>query len=98
MGSQASLLNALFSERQRALYRFALLRDLPPVPDEAWRIYLQRKFEPGGLELTQEGADMLLTRTGGHPCGLMQVANRAHVLLQQGNMRRITSDVALLAY
>lgn len=38
LGSQASLLNALFAERQRALYRFALLRDLPPVPDEAWRM------------------------------------------------------------
>ena len=56
LGSQASLLNALFAERQRALYRFALLRDLPPVPDEAWRMYLHRKFEGEGVELTQEGA------------------------------------------
>ncbi len=98
LGSQASLLNALFAERQRALYRFALLRDLPPVPDEAWRVYLHRKFEGAGLELTQQGADTLLARTGGHPYGLMQVANRAYVLLQQGDRRRITADVAVLAY
>ena len=98
LGSQASLLHALFSERQRALYRFARLRDLPPVPDEAWRMYLHRKFEGAGLELTPDGADTLLARTGGHPYGLMQVANRAYLLLQQQDMRRITADVALLAY
>ncbi len=97
LGSQASLLNALFAERQRALYRFALLRDLPPVPDEAWRMYLHRKFEGAGVELTQAGADTLLARTGGHPYGLMQVANRAYVLLQHGARRKITADVAVLA-
>ena len=98
LGSQASLLSALFSERQRALYRFALLRDLPPVPDSAWRFYLQRKFDAAGLDLTPEGADTLLARTGGHPYGLMQVANRAYILVQQGDTRQITADVALLAY
>ena len=37
LGSQSSVVSALFADRRQALYRFALLLDLPPVPAAAWR-------------------------------------------------------------
>lgn len=78
LGSKPAIMRSIFADRRQAFDRFALLLDLPPIPDEAWREYLRRKFASLGMEVKERALDILLERTGGHPYSVMAVASAAY--------------------
>ncbi len=98
LGSQADLLRTLFTDRRQALYRFALLMDLPPVAAADWLKYLQRKFLAVGLNISAQACADLIRRTGGHPYGVMQVANRTYLAAEAADVRDVTADLVAAAY
>jgi hypothetical protein len=98
LGSQASLLYALFADRRQALYRFALLLDLPPIPAAAWSAYLARKFHDVGMRTSDVAVAELLRQTGGHPYGLMQVANRTYLAAMSSGRGEVTAELVASAY
>lgn len=97
-GSQASVLRALFTDRRRALYRFALLMDLPGIPPDAWMAYLTRKFANANLGISELALGWMLDRTGGHPYSLMQVANRTYLAALAANQPDVTAELVAAAY
>lgn len=96
LGSQPSLLRALFAQQHSAFYRFALPLPMPPVPDAAWREYLVRKLGQYGVTITGAAASLLLERTGGHPWCTMEVVSEAWVL--RGGAPEIDAEHVALGY
>lgn len=82
LGSAMSLMGEIFGQSRRPFYRFATPLDLPPVPDDAWRRYLEVRYRARGLSITPEAVDRLLAHTGGHPYDTMQVAFEAFLLVR----------------
>lgn len=93
LGSRPTMLKTLFSNRRQAFYRFAVQNDLPPVPDAAWRKYLVAKFSSVGMEITPAALDLILNETGGHPYGVMQVANAAYVRATISGQKLINAEL-----
>lgn len=83
LGSQAGTMAQLFGSSAEAFYRFATMLDLPPVPDEAWRTYIHRKFSGRGIPIDDGAIDAILGVTGGHPYDTMQVAYEAYLLARR---------------
>jgi AAA+ ATPase superfamily predicted ATPase len=98
LGSQTTLMRALFADRRQAFYRFATWMDLPPIPEEAWRAYIERRLAEHGLRMTDAAFRLLLDRTEGHPYCVMLVAYNAHVQAELAGLREISADVADAAY
>lgn len=98
LGSQTTLMRTIFADRRQAFYRFATMIDLPPIPEEAWREYVARRFEENGMQLTEPAFRMLVSRTGGHPYCMMAVAYNAHVHARLHGVTVISADVVDFAY
>ena len=79
LGSQESTLKTLFSDRRQAFYRFASIKALPPVPGEAWLEYLRGKYESVGIKTSTVALEIMIRETGGHPFGMMQLANAVYL-------------------
>lgn len=93
LGSQTSLLETLFADRRAAFYRFAKQYQLPPIPPDAWADYLTEKFASVGLSITSTAVAAILDETGGHPYGVMQVANAAYVRARLSEAREISAEL-----
>ncbi len=51
LGSQAGLMHTIFSDQRQAFYRFAVMLNLPEIPEATWRSYLTEKF--AGLHIPE---------------------------------------------
>ena len=73
-GSQATLMDTLFTHRREPFYRFATPVQLPPIQPDDWNSYLRLKFESLGMSITDPALTILHARTDGHPYDVMAVA------------------------
>lgn len=97
LGSRESILKTLFSDRREAFYRFAAMKELPPVPSEAWMEYLRRKFESAGIKTSSVALEVMIRETGGHPFGMMQLANAVYVRCLPFQEPAVSADLVLAA-
>lgn len=79
-GSQASLLRALFEDRQRPLFGQAREVALSPIPTEAIANWVGERFRAGGRSIPAESARALAAGARGHP---QRAAMVAHFLWEQ---------------
>ncbi len=89
IGSQGSLMRALFGQATHALYRFADILKLPNVPDNIWAEYIERKFAIHGIEVDSEVAPVVLQTTGGHPYDTMKVCQALYDITRDFRASRI---------
>ncbi len=97
LGSQAGLMHTIFSDQRQAFYRFAVMLNLPEIPEATWRSYLTEKF--AGLHITiSEGAlGELLRETGRHPYSVMAVASTAYYLARSDSLTTIDREMMYYA-
>lgn len=98
LGSQTTLMRTIFGDRRQAFYRFAVLLDLPPIPDSAWEEYIVRRLQEHGIGITGAALETLLRKTGGHPYCVMAVAYNAYLFAKMDGMTRISADAIHYAY
>lgn len=97
LGSQAGLMHTIFSDQRQAFYRFAVMLNLPEIPEATWRSYLTEKF--AGLHITiSEGAlGELFRETGRHPYSVMAVASTAYYLTRSDSLTTIDREMMYYA-
>lgn len=89
-GSQASLLRALFEDRQRPLFGQAREVPLAPIAAGAIQGWVLERFRSGGRALAEESAAALAAGAAGHP---QRAAMVAHFLWRQARL----DEAAVLA-
>lgn len=95
LGSQESTLKTLFSDRRQAFYRFASIKALPPVPGEAWLEYLRGKYESVGIKTSTVALEIMIRETGGHPFGMMQLANAVYLRCLPRQKPAVSAELVL---
>lgn len=95
LGSHTGTMAQLFGARNQPFFRYATMLELPPVPEDAWREYLTRRFGGLGVEVDDAALAALLDQTGGHPYDTMRVAYEARLLLTP--QMHLTAAVVLAA-
>ncbi|HEY8450154.1 MAG TPA: ATP-binding protein [Bacillota bacterium] len=99
LGSRESMIQKLFVKKNEPFYRFAVEWHLPPVPDEAWRSYLLRKYREAGFDPVSETAVRDLVRlAGGHPMDTMLLANETVLVARETAARSISADMVTVAF
>lgn len=105
LGSEEGLLEALFSEKGNAFYRFAQPLELGEPGDarfgirpEDWVDYLVTKFKAKRIRIGEAEVDRLLDATGGHPQDTMQVCARLLELARDAGARAVDGDLVTIAY
>lgn len=81
-GSEKSAMKAIFAPDQ-PLHHVGERYQLPPIPKDAWREALPKRFAADGRRLEVELVDRILAHSGGHPQRTMQVC-RATLRVARG--------------
>lgn len=97
-GSIESMMRDLFNSRQRALYQFAGMHSLAPIPPDDWRVGLTERFSEDGCVVTPGALDLLLEHTGGHPRATMLVCQHAHNAAIVDARETITEETMAVGY
>ena len=84
MGSKRSLMDALFTERQRPFYNFGRRMELGRLPFDALGAFIEQRFTAGGKRIMPAAVDLLLTLTDGHPYRAQQIAFHTFNLASKG--------------
>jgi hypothetical protein len=74
-GSQITMMEKLFTDRNRAFFGQAMKVDLNPLSDEALGAYIVDRFERTGRDLDAEALGALLDSVAGHPQRAMLAAH-----------------------
>ncbi len=105
LGSEAGILEALFTTKTEPFYRFAVAHDLADpaghrfgIDPEDWHLYIRKKFGSRGLAMSEPIVDELLDRTGGHPQDTMQVSAELYYFMRDARVRTVTGQLLALAY
>ncbi len=105
LGSEEGILEQLFSQKGRALYRFAQPMDLADAgghrfgidPDD-WLSYLVAKFRSRKIALLESDVDRILDLAGGHPQDTMQLCAALYYLMREAGLRTTSADLVAVAY
>lgn len=98
MGSQAHLMNDLFQGPNQAFFRFAIRMELPPIPWVEWERYIGDRLALEGLSIRQTALEILGEKTGGHPHGVMVVAEAAVLHARLAGQTVVEADDAIFGY
>ena len=93
-GSQASMMRALFADRERPFYGQARPLSLPVLPAAEAAGDLAAPFAAAGLD-AGDAVERILTFTGGHPQRTMLLAHHLFELLDSGSPPEDPADAAL---
>lgn len=97
IGSQGSMMRALFGQTTQALYRFADILQLPDIPDDVWAQYIERKFVAHSMALKPGVVAEVLRNTGGHPYDTMKVCQAVYDIARDMNATQIDATIAWMA-
>jgi hypothetical protein len=105
LGSEEGILEELFGQKGRALYRFAVALDLAEegghrfgIDPADWVTYLRRKFGQRRIALAEPEVDRILDLTGGHPQDTMQLCAALYHFLRDQGLRSVTAELVDIAY
>lgn len=105
LGSEEGVLEQLFGEKGRPLYRFAIAHDLAEagghrfgIDPSDWHAYLRRKLGQKRIALGEAHADRILDLTGGHPQDAMQLVAALYHFMREAALRAVTAELVDLAY
>jgi uncharacterized protein len=74
LGSKRHLLERIFNDRNEPFWRSAKQLEIGPIAPAAFAPFLRDRFTATGKGITDEGLDLLLEVTAGHPYGTQELA------------------------
>ena len=105
LGSEEGILEQVFGEKGRPLYRFAVAHDLAEagghrfgIDPADWQAYLHRKFGQKRIAVHETEIDRILDLTGGHPQDTMQLCAGLYHLMREEGLRAVTAELVDVAY
>lgn len=67
LGSRKHLLQSMFLDQSRPLYRSAMHYPVGPIATKHWKPFIRRRFQNAKKEMAPQWIDRLCQRTEGHP-------------------------------
>jgi hypothetical protein len=105
LGSEEGILEELFGQKGRPLYRFAVAHDLAEagghrfgIDPGDWLSYLKRKFAQRRITIGEAEVDRILDLTGGHPQDTMQLCAGLYHYMREEGLRAAVAALVDVAY
>jgi hypothetical protein len=84
LGSKRHLLERIFNDRNEPFWRSAKQLEIGPISPAAFAPFLRDRFVATGKGITDQGLELLLELTAGHPYGTQELAYFVWELLPAG--------------
>ena len=98
LGSKEGMMNTIFGDKSQAFYRFATILPIPPIPTEAWKEYLSRKFLERKIVTNDRLFSEILDFSGGHPQDTMLLCSEVYYALLEAGEEKLTLDFVRTGY
>jgi hypothetical protein len=98
LGSKEGMMNTIFGDKRQAFYRFATILPIPPIPTEAWKEYLTRKFLEQKIAVNDRSISEILDLSGGHPQDTMLLCSEVYYALLEAKEQILTIDFVRTGY
>jgi hypothetical protein len=98
LGSKEGMMNTIFADKRQAFYRFATILPIPPIPTEAWKEYLSRKFLEKRIAVNDSSISEILVFSGGHPQDTMLLCSEVYYALLEAGEENLTLDFVRTGY
>lgn len=85
LGSRKHLIQRMFLDASRPLYRSAGHYPLGPIATEHWRPFIRERFEKAGKRIDDEAVETLCRLTEGHPFYTQHLAHALWERIAEGN-------------
>ena len=91
-------MNTIFGDKRQAFYRFATILPIPPIPTEAWKEYLSRKFLEKKIAANDRSFIEILDFSGGHPQDTMLLCSEVYYALLEAGEEKLTLEFVRTGY
>ncbi|MCF6095622.1 ATP-binding protein [Thermovorax subterraneus] len=98
LGSKEGMMQALFSERKEAFYRFATMLPIPGISEDDWVPYIVKKFNSRNIQVDADMVKEIISLSGGHPQDTMFLCSEIYYTLLETGDDVITHDYVRLGY
>ncbi|MBI3522535.1 MAG: AAA family ATPase [Chloroflexi bacterium] len=105
LGSEEGVIEELFTQKGRALFRFAVPLDLTDagghrfgIDPADWLVYLRAKLATRKIAIGDADIDQILDATGGHPQDTMQLCAALYYLMREAGLRTSSGELVAVAY
>lgn len=98
LGSKEGMMNTIFGDKRQAFYRFATILPIPPIPTEAWKEYLSRKFLEQKIAVNDRSLSEIIYFSGGHPQDTMLLCSEVYYALLEAGEGKLTLDFVRTGY
>ncbi|BCV23408.1 ATP-binding protein [Gelria sp. Kuro-4] len=98
LGSKEGMMRVLFSGKEEAFYRFAIMLPIPRIDEEEWVPYIAKKFASRGVAASDSAVREIVRLSGGHPQDTMFICSEVYYTLLETGAAALTHDYVLLGY
>jgi uncharacterized protein len=97
-GSLEHVVRDLFAPARRAFSGFGSFYALRPISKEEWRRGLAERFAADDCTVAEAALDRIVELGGGHPRATMRIAQQAHLVSIELDVREIDLDLVQLGF
>ncbi len=97
-GSIEHVVRDLFAPSRRAFSGFGSFYALRPISEEEWRRGLAERFAADDCTVSEAALDRIVELGGGHPRATMRIAQQAHLVSIELDVREIGLDLVQLGF
>jgi hypothetical protein len=97
-GSLEHVVRDLFAPSRRAFSGFGSFYALRPISEEEWRRGLAERFAADDCTIAEPALDRIVELGGGHPRATMRIAQQAHLVSIELDVREIGLDLVQLGF
>jgi hypothetical protein len=97
-GSLEHVVRDLFAPTRRAFSGFGSFYALRPISKEEWRRGLAERFAADDCTVAEPALDRIVELGGGHPRATMRIAQQAHLVSIELDVREIDLDLVQLGF
>jgi uncharacterized protein len=97
-GSLEHVVRDLFAPARRAFSGFGSFYALRPISKEEWRRGLAERFAADDCTIAEAAVDRIVELGGGHPRATMRIAQQAHLVSIELDVREIDLDLVQLGF
>lgn len=98
LGSKEGMMQALFSGRKQAFYRFATMLPIPGISMDDWLPYIEKKFASRGIESSESVVREIVRLSGGHPQDTMFLCSEIYYVLLETGASILSHEYVQLGY
>ena len=97
-GSIEHVVRDLFAPARRAFSGFGSFYALRPISEEEWRRGLAERFAADDCTIPEPALDRIVELGGGHPRATMRIAQQAHLVSIELDVREVGLDLVQLGF